>query len=250
MISRDPMRAFPPAPFFALALAVLCQAACANRGMHPPTDAGGVGQAGTGGTSGGAGTAGAGAGAGSGGTGGAGGGGGTNAGCDVANPNTVDAGPCSALFNFESGTQSAAIAQNQMAFTAANMSGANTFCGAGALAVTASFSGTGGPTTKGEIDLPINPGQMDFTGKTITVHFTAVPGCSPDLGIAVALLTNDGQQIVLPTFRPVSNNWITKSFPAVADAGVTSVMKISIEAFSSTGYQGTIYIDEVDVTGP
>jgi hypothetical protein len=207
--------------------------------MHP-MDGGPPGQAGTGGKSG----------AGGGAAGGSGGAAGMDAGCNGPNPNTVDAGPCSALFNFESGTQGAALAQNQQAFTAAAMSGADTFCGAGALAVTASFSGTSGPTTKGEIDLPINATNMDFTGKTVTVHFTAVPGCSSDLGIAVALLTNDGQQIVLPTFRPVGNSWITKRVLAVSDAGVTSVMQISIQAFSSTGYQGTIYIDEVDVTGP
>jgi hypothetical protein len=248
MISGDPMRALILAPFVALALPLLFEAACANRGMHPPTDAGGVGQAGTGGTSGGAGSAGTGAG--NGGAGGSSGAGGTTAGCDVANPNTVDAGPCSALFNFESGIQGAAIAQNQMAFTEVKMSGANTFCGAGALAITASFSGMGGPTTKGEIDLPINNAPVDFTGKTITVHFTAVPGCSSDLGVAVALLTNGGQEVVLPPVRPVSNTWITRSVPAVADGGVTSVISISIQAFSSTGYQGTIYVDEVDVTGP
>jgi hypothetical protein len=206
--------------------------------MHPPTDGGGTGQAGTGGKGGAAGN---------GGTGGA---AGMDAGCNGPNPNTVDAGPCSALFNFESGTQGAALAQNQSAFTGATMSAANTFCGAGALAIAASFSGTSGPTTKGEVDLPIDPADMDFTGKTVTVHFTAVPGCSSDLGIAVALLTNDGQQIVLPTFRPVGNSWTTKSVPAVSDAGVTSVMQISIQAFSSTGYQGTIYVDEVDVSGP
>ena len=235
------MRDLIPAPLLTLVFAFLVQLGCANRGMHPSTDGGTPGQAGTGGKGG---TAGGGA------TGGSGGAAGMDAGCNGPNPNTVDAGACSALFNFESGTQGAALAQNQSAFTAATASGANTFCGAGALAIAASFSGTSGPTTKGEVDLPINPASMDFTGKTVTVHFTAVPGCSSDLGIAVALLTNDGQQIVLPTFRPVGNSWISKSVPAVSDAGVTSVMQISIQAFSSTGYQGTIYIDEVDVSGP
>jgi len=229
------MRDLIPAPlaslFASLVLAFFFQAGCANRGMHPSMDGG----AGAGGKSG---------------AGGSGGAAGMDAGCNGPNPNTVDAGACSALFNFESGTQGAALAQNQLAFTAAAMSAADTFCGAGALAVTANFSGTSGPTTKGEIDLPIDAADMDFTGKTVTIHFTAVPGCSSDLGIAVALLTNDGQQIVLPTFRPVGNSWITKSVPAVSDAGVTTVMQISIQAFSSSGYQGTIYIDEVDVSGP
>jgi hypothetical protein len=208
--------------------------------MHPPTDGG---TAGKGGASGIAGTSGGGA------T-GAGGTGGMDAGCSGANPNTVDSGACTATFNFETGIQGAALAASQAAFTGATMSGTDTYCGTGALAIAASFSGTSGPTTKGEVDLPIAAADMDFTGKTVTVHFTAVPGCSSDLGIAIALLTNDGQQIILPTFRPVGNSWTTKTVPAVADAGVTSVIQISIQAFSSSGYQGTIYVDEVDVTGP
>jgi hypothetical protein len=246
------MRATIPVPFASAVLCLLLSAACANRGMHPPTDGGSPGAAGTnaaagrGGAGGAAGTGGRAAG----GTTGTGASGGMDAGCNGPNPNPVDAGACAAKFNFESGIQGAALATNQAAFTSATLSGTDTFCGVGALAIAASFSGTSGTTTKGEVDLPIAAAEMDFTGKTVTVHFTAVPGCSADLGIAIALLTNEGQQIIIPTFRPVGNSWTTKSAPATADAGVTSVMQISIQAFSSTGYQGTIYIDEVDVTGP
>ena len=82
------MRDLRPARLALLVFALLLQASCANRGMHPPTDAGGAGLAGTGGKGGAAGN---------GGTGGA---AGRDAGCYGPNPNTVDAGPCSALFNF------------------------------------------------------------------------------------------------------------------------------------------------------
>jgi hypothetical protein len=238
-----------PSPYIAasLVLAALLSAACANRGMHRSPRDGGGGAAGGG----------------SGGRGGAGGttgldGGGADAmeaGCPLPPPpDGVDAGPCTAKFNFEMDMQEAHLAVNgQAAFTAVAASGAQTFCGSGALAITASFSGGSGTTTKGVVEIPVDQADADFTGKTITVHFMAVPGCSTDLGVAISLQTDVGDRIVLPTFRPVTSTWKTESVTLSADAGVAgqdTVRNISVQAFSFTGYQGTIYVDEIEVTGP
>jgi hypothetical protein len=204
--------------------------------------------------SGAAGTTGAGpgaAGTGSGGTGpgtaGTGGGGGS---CTTPAPHDAG-GPCPAKFNFETDAQGANIpAADQGAFTAVTMSGANTFCGSGALAVSAAFSGTSGLPTKGVVELPIDPADMDFSGKTLTVNVSALPGCSADLGFAVVLRTGAGSEIVIPTVRPLGADWTTLTVTFAGDAGVagaSSVLAISLQAFSSTDYTGTIYVDEVDV---
>ena len=223
------------------ALASSFPLACANRGMQAPLRDGGP--AGTGGRGGSGGTAGAG-----GGTGGTGG-----VACPGPTPTdaSVDGPACTAKFNFETGIQGATIpATGQAAFTSAVTSSIDTYCGAGALAIAASFSGTSGNTTKGEVDIPIAAADMDFTGKTITVHFSAVPGCSTDLGFAVTLRTDGGDRIVLPTFRTVTASWKTETVTLTGDAGVANEMNVQaivLQAFSTTGYQGTIYVDEIDV---
>lgn len=169
-------------------------------------------------------------------------------------PAPVDSGACTAKLNFESGTHGAVIPPTgQAAFTAVERSDVQTYCGTGALAITASFSGTSGNTIKGEVDLPIAATDMDFTGKTLTVRFSAAPGCSTDLGIAVSLRTTGGDKVIFPTFRPVTANWKTQTITLEGDAGVAAqdmVQAIVIQAFSSSGYQGTIYIDEIALTGP
>jgi hypothetical protein len=244
-----------------LATSACLSLACANRGMHAPTGAGTAGTSGaTGaaGTSGGMGGSGAGGGAGTsgGGAGGTGGVTGTGGACTIpsASDAAVDAAACTAKFNFESGLQGANIpSSGQGAFTNVVASGAYTYCGNGALAVTASFSGTGGPTTKGIVEIPIAPADMDFTGKTLTVHVAADPGCVADLGIAVVLLTGSGSPTVVPTTRGITSDWKTLTAVIDADGGVlgeSSVLTLSLQAFSQSGYQGTIYIDEIAITGP
>ena len=147
---------------------------CANRGMHAPDD-GGPGVAGSAGTAaaraeraGRAAAAARRAGGTGGGPTGVGGTGGQTSGaagnCNVA---ATDAGcrggACSTMFNFETGAQGAVINAGSTAFTSLMKSGTFTFCGAGALAINALFSGTSGPTTKGEvlINLPGAPRRPD-----------------------------------------------------------------------------------------
>jgi hypothetical protein len=227
-----------------LALLSLLPGACANRGMKPPPrDGGATGGGGRGGTGGGAGGSSVGGMA------------GMDAGCPVppGNDGGADAGACTAKYNFETGVQGAAISASGQAFTAVTTSSAFTFCGSGALAVDATFSGTSGSGTRGVVQIPIAAADMDFTGKTVTVRFMAVPGCSPDLGIAVALQTDSGDKIILPTFRPVTSTWRTQTVTLTGDAGVVgmdTVRGISVQAFSSSGYTGTIYVDEIAVAAP
>src|SRR5262245_48337368 len=129
------MRATSPCRALPLALAGLLAASCANRGMHAPEGAGGTGLAG-GGRGGGGGS-----------TGGSGGAAGNGCPAPVARDGGMS---CTSKFSFEAGSQGAAIATTgQAAFTDVEANGTQTFCGSGALAVTASFSGTSGSTTKG-----------------------------------------------------------------------------------------------------
>jgi len=246
-------------------LSALGSLACANRGMHAPTDggpgiAGSVGTAGRGGAGGTAGRGGSG-GAARGGTGGgptgiAGTGGqssGTAGNCNVAaTDGGSGAGTCGTMFSFETGTQGAVINAGSTAFTSLARSGTFTFCGSGALAITSLFSGTSGPTTKGEVLIAL-PGAgttgIDVTGKTITVHVAADPGCSADLNLSLVLNTTAGPIYFTPAFpiRPVTNMWKTGTAMVTADAGSTTALAISLQVFSQMNYQGTIYIDEIDI---
>lgn len=255
----------PPTALFACFIVGLAIAAlgCANRGMHSDAGAGTAGTAGMAGRGGGTGTAGrggAGGGAGSAGSGGAatgaagrGGAGGTGGGgaCDLAPGANMAGGACGAMFNFESGTHGAVINAGSTAFTAIAPAGtsASSFCGSGALAITALFSGTSGATTKGEVLINLPGAPVDLTGKTITVHVAANPGCSTDLNLSVVLNTQSGPVYFTPAFpiRPVTNTWKTGTAMVTAVAGSTTALAISVQAFSSTNYTGTIYVDEIDI---
>jgi hypothetical protein len=236
--------------------------ACANRGMHAPEDGGaGVagsnatagrggtgGRGGIGGTAAQGGTGGAPTGtAGMGGTGGTTGTAGTGVACDLPDGSASAGGSCGAMFSFETGVQGATINTGSSAFTAAAQSGAFTFCGSGALAIAATFTGTSGPTTKGEVLINLPSAPVDLTNKTITVHVAADPGCSTDLNLSLVLNTQAGPVYFTPAFpiRPVTNTW--KTGTASVTTGATAALALSLQAFSSTGYQGTIYIDEIDI---
>jgi hypothetical protein len=63
----------------------------------------------------------------------------------------------------------------------------------------------------------------------------------------LVLNTQAGPVYFTPAFpiRPVTNSW--KVGTASVSTGATAALAISLQAFSSTGYQGTIYVDEIDV---
>jgi hypothetical protein len=231
--------------------------ACANRGMHAPDDGGTAGSnatAGRGGTSGRGGIGGTAAQGGTSGaptgTAGVGGGAtgtaGSGVACDLPD-GSASGGACGTMFNFETGVQGATINPGSSAFTAIAASGAFTFCGSGALAIAATFSGTSGPTTKGEVLINLPGAPVDLTDKTITVHVASDPGCSTDLNLSLVLNTQAGPVYFTPAFpiRPVTNTW--KTGTASVTTGATSALALSLQAFSSTGYEGTIYVDEIDI---
>jgi hypothetical protein len=224
---------------------------CANRGMHAPGDGGTAGAAGRGGATGTGGRGGSGGSP----TGTAGRGGGTGGqttgtgGCTIAPGPAATGGACGAMFDFESSTEGAVINSGSTAFTAVARSTAISYCGTGALAISSLFSGTSGTTTKGEVLIPLPGAPVDLTNKMITVHVAADPGCSSDLALSLVVNTQSGPIYFTPPFpiRPVTNSWKTMTVTVSADAGTTTGLNLSLQAFSSTGYTGTIYVDEIDV---
>jgi hypothetical protein len=253
------MRASTATSFISAGLAAIALLGCANRGMRAPDDggpgaAGASGTAGSGGTTGTGGRGGSGGSAGTGGsptgTAGRGGSGGQTSGtggCTLAPGAEMPGGACNAMFNFETDAEGAAINAGSTAFITAMKAGASTYCGTGALAINAFFSGTSGPSTKGEVLIALPGAPVDLTGKTITVHVAADPGCSADLNLSVVLNTQAGPVYFTPAFpiRPVNNTW--KTGTATVGAGATAALALSLQAFSSTNYQGTIYVDEIDI---
>jgi hypothetical protein len=236
--------------------------------MVPPHDGGAAGAGGTIKTDGGAGKTdgggggvggkGGGGGGGTGGKGGSGGAGGStlrDASCNLLTDALVEHSTtaCNALFNFESGTQGATPASSaiQGAFKRVIQGTTpNTYCGAGSLAITASFSGTTGTSTKGEVDIPLGTdgGTANLAGKTVSVHVSANPACDAALKFNVSLNTTTGSSVIL-RIEPVTANWSTATvtLPAATDGGANSATALALQAFSFDGYVGTIYVDEIDI---
>jgi hypothetical protein len=225
-------------------------------GSAPPSGGSGGktdGGAGNGGHGGSAGTGGHGGAAGSGGKGGSSGTSGQDAGCGFLADAQVEHSTtsCTALFNFETGIQGATIASSatQLAFTGVSKVSSPTYCGTGALAIAASFSGTSGPSVKGEVDLPLatDGGTTDLDGKTITIHVSANPACDSMLKLTVTIVNASGaQQFPLRNVLATAN-WTTASATLSVDAGADSAIKIALDVIDISGYKGTIYVDEVDI---
>jgi hypothetical protein len=246
----------------ASALAGCFLVGCANRGMVAPSEETGTGGGAGGlpalGGSGGSSTATGGKGGGSGGgaTGKGGGSGGSNvdASCSLVTDALFDHSTttCGAMFNFE-GTgnlEGATLLAGSQAFTTVSQGTTpHTYCGAGSLAIAAAFSGTSGATTKGEVDIPlgVDGGAANLTGKTLTVHVSASPVvCGEDLRFKVILDTTTGSPVAL-SINTVTSNFTTVSASLATVAGAGATNKLAIEAFSTSGYTGTIYVDEIDL---
>ena len=247
----------------ASALAGSCLVGCANRGMVAPSEETGTG-GGSGGTvalggSGGSsssGGKGGGTGGSAGSTGKGGGSGGSNldASCSLVTDALFDHSTttCGAMFNFE-GTgnlEGATLLAGSQAFTAVSQGTTpHTYCGTGSLAIAATFSGTSGATTKGEVDIPlgVDGGSANLSAKTLTVHVSASPvTCGEDLRFKVILDTASGSPVAL-SINAVTSNFTTVSASLATVTGANATNKLAIEAFSTTGYTGTIYVDEIDL---
>jgi hypothetical protein len=250
----------------------LCGASCANRGMVAPSElagsGGATGEAGAGGnvstggvggnvSTGGAGgkgggTAGAGGMAGATGKGGGSGGSKVDASCSVVTDALFDHSTttCGAMFNFETSIEGATLASGSQAFTTVTQATPpHTYCGAGALAIAATFNGTTGVTTKGEVDIPlgVDGGTANLAGKTLTVHVSASPAaCGEDLRFKILLYTTTGSPTAV-SVNAVTANFTTASASLATVAGAAATNALAIEAFSASGYTGTIFVDEIDI---
>jgi hypothetical protein len=157
---------------------------------------------------------------------------------------------CGAMFNFESGTEGATLLAGSQAFTGvAHATTPHTYCGTGALAIAASFTSTTGPASKGEVDIPLglDGGTADLTNKTLTVHVSASPAaCGEDLRFRVVLYTTSGSPALI-FVSTVTANYTTASASLATVAGAAASTALALDAFSTTGYTGTIYVDEIDI---
>jgi hypothetical protein len=232
----------------------LAGAGCANRGMVAPNFADLEGGASTGGTSGGGGSTSTG-GKGGGGAGGkASGTGGSkvDASCSLTTDALFDHSTtaCNAMFNFEGTLEGATLLPGSQAFTAVTQGATpHTYCGSGSLAIAASFSGTTGALTKGVVTVPLGAdgGTVDVSNKTLTVHVAASPAaCGEDLRFTVVLDTTMGSPTAL-SVNAITANFTTASASLAAVTGANATNALALEAFSTSGYTGTIYVDEIDL---
>lgn len=81
--------------------------------------------------------------------------------------------------------------------------------------------------------------------KTLTVHIAAA--CGEDLRFEVILDTTTVWSVALSASNAVTANWTTASASLATRAGADATNALAIEAFSSSGYTGTIYVDEIDI---
>jgi hypothetical protein len=219
---------------------------CANRGMVAPGETGSGGGAQLGGSGGTTSLGGHG--------GGAGGSGGSkvDAGCSLMTDALFDHSTttCSAMFNFEGSTQGATLLAGSQAFTNVSQGTTpHTYCGSGSLAIAATFSGTTGALEKGEVDIPLGAdgGAVDLSGKTLTVHVAATPTtCAEDLRFKVTLATMSGSPVAI-SINALTSNFTTASMSLATVAGANATLRLLIQAFSTTNYTGTIYVDEIDL---
>jgi hypothetical protein len=244
----------------ASALVGSCLVGCANRGMVAPSEetgtgggsGGAVALGGSGGSSTGGKGGGTGGSAGSTGKGGGSGGSTVDASCSLVTDALFEHSTtsCNATYSFERTTEGATLLAGSQAFTAVSEGTTpHTYCGAGSLAIAATFSGTSGATTKGEVDIPlgVDGGSVDLSGKTLTVHVSASPvTCGEDLRFKVILDTASGSPVAL-SINAVTSNFTTVSASLATVAGANATNKLAIEAFSASGYTGTIYVDEIDL---
>jgi hypothetical protein len=252
------------------ALVLASGAGCANRGMVAPSELAGsggalTGEAGAGGTvsvggAGGAvsvggkggGAAGAGGTAGATGKGGGSGGSKVDAACSITTDALFDHSTttCDAMFSFENGIEGATLLPGSQAFTSVTEGTTpHTYCGTGALAIAATFSGMTGPTTKGEVDIPlgVDGGTANLTAKTLTVHVSASPAnCGESLRFTVLLDTTTGSPTAL-SLNAITGNYTTLSASLATIPGVGATNGLAIQAYSTSGYTGTIFVDEIDI---
>ncbi|HVR62506.1 MAG TPA: hypothetical protein VMU50_11430, partial [Polyangia bacterium] len=125
---------------------------------------------------------------------------------------------------------------------------ANHYCGQHSLEVTTTFIGTSGNTTKAEVLIDLPPNLQNLSGKTITIHVAAVPDAMPSAYLALTLRTAVGDMTISPSVRPLTGDWKTQTYEVPSnDGGTTMVTSLAFQMFDTNGYQGKLYIDDVDI---
>jgi hypothetical protein len=261
MIFGPLMRLFPACLLARLvvtsAFVGACALGCANRGMVAPGESGSGGGSQLGGSGGATSLGGHGGGTGGGAGGKGGGSGGTggakvDAGCSLVTDALFDHSTttCGAMFSFEGSIQGATLLAGSQAFTGVSPGTTpHTYCGSGSLAISAAFSGTSGALEKGEVDIPLGAdgGAVDLSGKTLTVHVVATPTtCGEDLRFKVTLATMSGSPVAI-SINALTSNFTTASMSLATVTGANATLRLLIQAFSTTNYTGTIYVDEIDL---
>ena len=74
----------------------------------------------------------------------------------------------------------------------------------------------------------------------------APSSAAQDLRFKIILDTASGSPVAL-SINTVTSNFTTASASLATVAGASAANKLAIEAFSTTGYTGTIYVDEIDL---
>ena len=158
-------------------------------------------------------------------------------------------GACGTTFNFESGVQGAVIDAGSIAFTNLESSGTFTFCGAGALAVTALFSGPAAPPPgRGADPLPSAPAGSDQQDDHRPCRRRS--RLQRDLNLSMVVNTPVGSMYFSP---PVP---VRPRHEHVADGNRNGDRRCRLDdlrsrsacrSFSQMNYTGTISIDEIDI---
>ena len=179
------------------------------------------------------------------------GGGGSDAG-DAAAAMT-----CGALMSFENCVVYGAMLLGPIAqrgFTGFSAIASPTFCGAGALAIETNLlmpTDADKVSNVGELYLTIPGGPLNLGGKTVTVHASTNTSSTNLTSFYLTPVNTDtlygpGSAKVSPLR---STQWTTASASfAVGEPLVERVDRFSIQVISNVDYQGTVYVDEIEIT--
>ena len=164
----------------------------------------------------------------------------------------VDSATCTAKFNFESGVQGATIpTAGQAAFTAVATSGADHLLRHRRARDHRQLLGHERQHHQGRGRPPDRRRRHGLHRQDRHRALLRRPGLQHAIsGSPSPCARTAATGSSLPTFRTVTASWKTESIALVGDAGVaneSNVQAIVLQAFSTTGYQGTIYVDEIDV---
>jgi hypothetical protein len=181
--------------------------------------------------------------------------------CDVdaGDSGIVDGGPpssCRATFNFESpgGCGLYAAFLNTNIDTPTSTEGfvrlyhtPLAFCGRGAMAVDVDFRRDAG--IGGEIIIPVSRTGVDYTGKVLSLAMRGSVAGGPNMYFAVLPVTSRYESLAIRA--PITTDWVTLSATLPSpDASASGVIELSLQAHGAVDYQGTIYIDELDISNP